>query len=92
VFTVAVVLGAGASEVFTLPPDCALRPERGSCTACVPWDDPAGGPNCAKAGEEINSAAASAQKERSEPLPSRIEFKNRVAKDRASIFPCIRFP
>ena len=58
-FTVAVVLGAGASEVFTLPLDCAVRPESGSCAACVPDDCPAGAPSCANAGAvKINNVAA----------------------------------
>jgi len=73
VFTVAVVLGAGASEVFTVPLDCAVRPESGSCTACVPCDCPAGGPNCAKAGAANNNAAAKSGKRPARRLPPAFE-------------------
>jgi hypothetical protein len=70
VFTVAVVLGAGASEVFTLPLLCDVRPESGSCVACVPCVDPAGAPNCAKAGAaHVSAAAATDANTRSLLLP-----------------------
>jgi hypothetical protein len=66
VLTVAVVLGAGCSEVFAEPFVGVERPESGNCVACAPCDEPAGGPNCANAGAAIRSTAARAVQQRAD--------------------------
>src|SRR3569832_1087358 len=49
VFTLEVMPGSGVCALFTLP-DCAPRPERGSCAAVLELPPVDGGPNCAMAG------------------------------------------